>query len=792
MEDEFFEIQDIILSAINSIGGDMDDITGGITSSYDEDRLLISFYSTTSRKDARKFYKNFIPVVKEALSQTRFDELSSDEDYTFAYHMSRHDIYNLLGPTRGAEFMEKYAMFEVAITAYADKKISESTKVPTSSAKESERPLYIIRDSHGNQLSAPNPDDGELWDRVSAMEARGRRGLCVVAYTGKMQEDTNMMVNKSVTDKTMDEGKRGSDPAKIEKAINSMYNALCAGSANSEMMIQEAKMIYGITYSEAMDAFRKANNKFMSNKNLNEGKEKVPIHYDDIEFTHYGTQYDVDRWDETEVSTDWTYDVSKDDIVTFLIEEHGSELFDDEIPGEGMEKYILDNFDDLFDKYLDSIREHFRDAATEDAQDKWEPYSKEDYYSDNLDEAGQRYYVTTYRSDSVSGPEEGGYTSYGWMPTHSKYFPSVEDARKEMLARIEDDDEIISQDEDRIYVKDSYGDEYIVAVEPASKRGRTEEPPRTWAEAEFDDPIPRTYFDRNGAPLDHNPYAKRKAEKQKASLMNDFMSKLASCSTRDEVFDAYLNAPYQVQLDAVAEVAAKLKEIDGNLTEAHYGGAFDIEDDQYFTKEEIDEFGYEIVDTLNTLGYNKFDYNGGYVDGNVLGIQIYWADGEVAVEQIIDMRKIKTPSDLSRKYLEAMVEKAKLELEKIGADFGPHLNGQDYPIDEDFDDGEVIHLDLIEEPTLKASNVEFSHELAKELDDMFRDANLWVQELHYNPVKNQIEFDINWGDWKHEHLRARWLINDFFENKNSWVKINSWTTEEDGSDTYSAHYEIYN
>lgn len=53
-------------------------------------------------------------------------------------------------------------------------------------SKES-KPLYIIRDSHGNQLSAPNPDDEELWDRVASMEARGKRGLCVVAYTGKKE-----------------------------------------------------------------------------------------------------------------------------------------------------------------------------------------------------------------------------------------------------------------------------------------------------------------------------------------------------------------------------------------------------------------------------------------------------------------------------------------------------------------------------------------------------------------------------------------------------------------------------
>ena len=51
--------------------------------------------------------------------------------------------------------------------------------------QEQDKPLFIIRDSKGNQLSAPNSDDEMLWDRVASMEARGRRGLCVVAYTGK-------------------------------------------------------------------------------------------------------------------------------------------------------------------------------------------------------------------------------------------------------------------------------------------------------------------------------------------------------------------------------------------------------------------------------------------------------------------------------------------------------------------------------------------------------------------------------------------------------------------------------
>lgn len=67
---------------------------------------------------------------------------------------------------------------------------SKSIKVFGAKAKnqnEAEEILYVIKDSHGNQLSKPNADDSELWDRVASMEARGRRGLYVVVYTGKKE-----------------------------------------------------------------------------------------------------------------------------------------------------------------------------------------------------------------------------------------------------------------------------------------------------------------------------------------------------------------------------------------------------------------------------------------------------------------------------------------------------------------------------------------------------------------------------------------------------------------------------
>lgn len=67
--------------------------------------------------------------------------------------------------------------------------------------------LYVIKDSHGNILSAPNVDDEELWDRVSSMEARGRRGLCVVAFTPDMAKDklTEDAVDLDVDDLDEDE-----------------------------------------------------------------------------------------------------------------------------------------------------------------------------------------------------------------------------------------------------------------------------------------------------------------------------------------------------------------------------------------------------------------------------------------------------------------------------------------------------------------------------------------------------------------------------------------------------------
>lgn len=89
-----------------------------------------------------------------------------------------------------------------------------------------------------------------------------------------------------------------------------------------------------------------------------------------------------------------------------------------------------------------------------------------------------------------------------------------------------------------------------------------------------------------------------------------------------------------------------------SLTEASYGGAYDIEDDMFFTKEEIVDFVEEICVYLGDVFGYQYNINNVYMDGpRKLYINIY-DNNYIEVESTfdIDMRKIRKPSDLSKVY----------------------------------------------------------------------------------------------------------------------------------------------
>lgn len=109
--------------------------------------------------------------------------------------------------------------------------------------------LYVIKDKWGHQLSAPNPDDNELWDRVSDMEGRGRSGLCVVAYKGNdVDECINEGAGETITESHDDTVEfvmqiedmiRQVTPNIISKAFGKSYSFDLDGEGSAEDAMED-------------------------------------------------------------------------------------------------------------------------------------------------------------------------------------------------------------------------------------------------------------------------------------------------------------------------------------------------------------------------------------------------------------------------------------------------------------------------------------------------------------------------------------------------------------------------
>ena len=165
--DEFYDIVDTVIGpAINSIGGDMDDITGDIAQTYDEDKFFVSLYSTVPRKLANKFSKNFLNTIQTAMSNTRFSDVSLDSDRTFAYKLSRMDIHNHLGSERGDQFLSEFAMFEIGITAYGAR-LNEAMTIAYDKATISNMidRIKCNREDYKSLLTE-YPEDSDYWKEM--------------------------------------------------------------------------------------------------------------------------------------------------------------------------------------------------------------------------------------------------------------------------------------------------------------------------------------------------------------------------------------------------------------------------------------------------------------------------------------------------------------------------------------------------------------------------------------------------------------------------------------------------
>lgn len=120
------------------------------------------------------------------------------------------------------------------------------------------------------------------------------------------------------------------------------------------------------------------------------------------------------------------------------------------------------------------------------------------------------------------------------------------------------------------------------------------------------------------------------------------LKNLVSSSRDPQVIASYLAAKSQ-QESLTEDTNAK----NVPLSEASYGGAYDIEDDMYFTKDDLLDFTDELIDTLHDKGIVVDLVNMYMTDGNRLVIAVEDEYGnQIDTDEFIDMRKIRRPKDI--------------------------------------------------------------------------------------------------------------------------------------------------
>lgn len=64
--------------------------------------------------------------------------------------------------------------------------------------------------------------------------------------------------------------------------------------------------------------------------------------------------------------------------------------------------------------------------------------------------------------------------------------------------------------------------------------------------------------------------------------------------------------------------------------------------------------------------------------------------------------------------------------------------------------------------------------------------NLWADVYPHGGGLPVIDVEIHWGDWKHDHLRMKYLMGEA-----GATLISTHVTEENGSDCYSAVHHFF-
>ena len=108
---------------------------------------------------------------------------------------------------------------------------------------------------------------------------------------------------------------------------------------------------------------------------------------------------------------------------------------------------------------------------------------------------------------------------------------------------------------------------------------------------------------------------------------------------------------------------------------SNYGGAFDIDPEMFWTKDDLVELGEEVELILKDRNYNV-DCQECYAEpDNSVELVFYDRDLEIEVTSIIniDMRRIQSPSDLVKKYAQKFADDIEAQLDEAAEDIIPRF-----------------------------------------------------------------------------------------------------------------------
>lgn len=193
-----------------------------------------------------------------------------------------------------------------------------------------------------------------------------------------------------------------------------------------------------------------------------------------------------------------------------------------------------------------------------------------------------------------------------------------------------------------------------------------------------------------------------------------------------------------------------------SATGANYGGAYDIDPESYFTREDLDELGYSVAELVSLDLDDTVEYAGAWIEpNNELTVELKSADYDSSVTLKVDMRKIRRPQDLTAKYAQKIADESLKQFKDWYQD--EEVINSSEAIDAQYrswyepDDDDYIDVDEVEdvvEIDLDGTQVRISpdrlddfvdkeHEWAKYVDIEIPDFSTWITIPSY-----QIEDDV--------------------------------------------------